>query len=120
MNEVVQNLSDPALPIAIEANFAEEMAMWGHILPESRLYKDQELVWFSSGKPSFNGVLLTHFEPADQEHIHARISSIIDYFKLCEFSFDWAVGPSTVPTNLATYLVDEGFYFCFETVGLAV
>ena len=119
MSDIVQSFADPALPAAIEKNFAQEMAIWGQVLPTSNLHEDRELLWFVSGKPTFNGVPLTRFVDADRELIHARISSLIDFFKARKFSFGWSVGPSTVPADLASYLLAHDFHFRTETTGLA-
>lgn len=120
MEKLIQNLSHPSLPEAIEANFAEEMLCFGYGLPGGEVHKDQELLWFYTGRPNLNGVLLTHFAHDDKAYIDAKITATLDYFKARRVEVGWSVGPSTRPHDLATYLEAHGFVYAIDTIGLAL
>ena len=120
MSNILQDLSDPALPGAIEANLAEEMSIFGRGLPGAALHTEPELLWFFTGKPHLNGVLLTHFATDDKAYADARIAEMIAYFKARHLSFGWSVGPSTLPADLATCLEAHGFTYEGQSIALAV
>ena len=118
MDEILQKLSTPAIIAAIEANLAEEMATFGRYFPGAELHENEEVRWFSTGLPtSFNGVLRTHITSAD---IDARIADVVGYFKTRHLPLTWSVGPTALPTNLATYLKAHGFTHSHDGTGMAV
>lgn len=119
MDEILQTMSTPAIIAAIEANFAEEMAAFGRHLPGAELHESMEVSWFFTGLPSasFNGVLRTHITSDD---IDASINAVVEYFKTRHAPLTWSVGPTTLPTNLATYLKAHGFIQVHENTGMAV
>lgn len=120
MSEILQSLTDPKLPLAMEANFTEEMTIWGRISPVAQLHVEQELLWFFSGKPDFNGVLLTHLASAEPSYIDSRIQSMTRFFQARHCDFAWSVGPSTYPPHLPSYLEKHGFDYAEKSIGLAV
>lgn len=119
MDEIVRTLSTPAIIAAIEANFAEEMAAFGRHLPGAELHEEAELRWFYTGLPtsSFNGVLHTHIAGND---IDAKIDGVMAYFRTRHVPFSWAIGPTTLPINLAHYLKAHGFTHIHDGTGMAV
>ncbi|HEX4203659.1 MAG TPA: GNAT family N-acetyltransferase [Ktedonobacteraceae bacterium] len=120
MSELAYSLRDASVVAAMERNFAEEMTVWGHVLPTSVLHREQELCWFVSGKPNMNGVLLTNLKSVEPAYVDAIIAAKIAYFQQRQDSFGWSVGPSTYPGDLVSSLKKHGFTHGFETIGLAV
>jgi GNAT superfamily N-acetyltransferase len=120
MEKIVQELIDPNLPAAIERNFAEEMLSFGRGLPGGEVHEDAELLWFFTGRPNLNGILLTHFAQDNTSYIDARIEETLDYFKKRRVDVGWSVGPSTQPLDLADHLEEHGFVYGIDTIGMAV
>jgi ribosomal protein S18 acetylase RimI-like enzyme len=120
MPNILQHLNDPALPAAMERNFAEEMLSFGYGLPEGKVHEDDELLWFFTGRPHLNGVLLARFAQDDTAYINAKITETLAYFKERRVDVGWSVGPSSNPPDLATHLEEHGFVYGVDTVGLAV
>ena len=118
MDEIVRMLSTPAIIAAIEANFAEEMAAFGRHLPGAELHEEAEMRWFYTGLSTsgFNGVLHTHITGDD---IDAKIDNVIAYFSTRLVPFSWAIGPTTLPINLAHYLKARGFTHIHDGTGMA-
>lgn len=111
--------STPAIIAAIEANFAEEMAAIGRHLPGAVLHEDEAVHWFYTGMPTsmFNGVLHTHIT---SDAIDAKIDEVVTYFKERNVPLTWPVGPTTLPTNMASYLKTYGFTHTHDSTGMAV
>jgi ribosomal protein S18 acetylase RimI-like enzyme len=120
MNKIVQELTDPTLPAAIERNFAEEMISFGRGLPGGEVHEDAELLWFFTGRAHLNGILLTHFAQDDKAYIDAKIEETLAYFKARQVDVGWSVGPSTQPGDLADHLEEHGFVYGIDTIGMAV
>lgn len=120
MDKIIQELTDPALPAAIERNFAEEMISFGHGLPGGEVHEDAELLWFFTGRAHLNGILLTHFAQDDKAYIDAKIEETLAYFKARQVDVGWSVGPSTQPDDLADHLKEHGFVYGIDTIGMAV
>src|SRR6266567_576196 len=120
MQNILQDLKDPGLPTAMERNFAEEMLSFGRGLPGGEAHEDAELLWFFTGRPHLNGILLTHFARDDRAYIDAKIEETLAYFKARQVDVGWSVGPSSQPGDLATHLEEHGFVYALDTIGLAV
>lgn len=120
MQKILQDMNDPALPAAMERNFAEEMAGFGRGLPGGEVHEDAELLWFFTGRPHLNGILLTHFARDDKASIDAKIEETLAYFKARKVDVGWSVGPSSQPKDLAAHLEEHGFVYALDTIGLAV
>src|SRR5450755_2644633 len=117
MDEILRNLSTPAIIAAIEANLAEEMATFGRYFPGAELHEDEEVRWFSTGlSTSFNGILRTHITSDD---INAKIDEVVGYFKMRHLPLTWPVGPTALPTNLASYLKAHSFTHSHDGTGMA-
>lgn len=116
MSQILQNFAEPALMLAVEANFAEEMAVFGRYLPEAELHDDEEIEWFITGLlyPLFNGVLRTHFTTGvagKTEDIDRKIDAILSHFKARRIPMDWAVNQASQPANLGAYLEAHGLSY---------
>lgn len=116
----LHTLEQPALSLAVEANFAQEMICFGRYLPNSEVCEDQNMLWFYTGMPNLNGVLFTHFTSDDQVYIRTHINTTLDYFKARKVAVDWAIGPSTTPINLVDYLNELGFAYTVDIIGMAL
>ncbi|GHO95526.1 hypothetical protein KSF_055740 [Reticulibacter mediterranei] len=120
MQNILQHLNDPALPAAMERNFAEEMLSFGRGLPGGEVHEDTELLWFFTGRPHLNGVLLTRFAQDKTAYINTRIEETLAYFKERRVDIGWSVGPSSRPADLAAHLEEYGFVYAVDTIGMAV
>ena len=120
MEKILQELTDPALPEAIERNFSEEMSAFGRGLPGGEVHEDADLLWFFTGRPNLNGVLMSHFAHDDKAAIDARIEERLAYFKERQVDVAWSTGPTTQPRDLAAHLEEHGFVYGIDTIGLAL
>ena len=120
MVEILQSVDDPVLPLAIEQNFTEKMAVFGRGLPGAELHIDKELAWFYTGRPHLNGVLRTELLKDEPDYINAKIRETCDYFRRRNVSLGWAVGPGTRPAGFGTSLEAHGFIHRGTTTGMAV
>ena len=113
MTDILRDFSEPALMLAVEANFTEEMAIFGRYLPGAELHDEEETQWFITGLPSsgFNGVLRTHFKTGTANDIDKKIDVMLSYFKARQVPMHWAVSQATQPANLGTYLQAHGLTF---------
>ena len=119
MNKIIHTIDDPALLAAIEANFSEEMATFGRYLPGAELHEQAGLRWLYTSLPTagFNAVLDTH---VPTNAIDGTIESMIAFYQQRHVPFTWAVGPTTLPTNLGHYLKAHGFTLIRESTGMVV
>lgn len=117
---ILQNLTSPAIEEAIEANLSEEMACFGRGQPQSELHNTSELLWIYAGQRGPNAVLYSRFASDDAMYIHAKIDEMLDFYRMRDVDFDWTIGPSTRPTDLATMLERRGFVYSDNTTGMAV
>ncbi|HLZ57713.1 MAG TPA: GNAT family N-acetyltransferase [Ktedonosporobacter sp.] len=120
MSKIVTNLSDPLLAEAIEVNLAAEMSIFGRGLPGAALHAEPELLWFETGRPTLNGVLLTRLASNDNASVDAKITAMIDHFRSQQLSFSWSIGPATRPANLVTLLEQRGFTHVHTSPAMAV
>jgi len=116
MSQILQDFAEPALMLAIEANFAEEMAVFGRYLPGAELHDDEEIEWFITGLPYplCNGVLRTHFTTGaagKTEDIDRKIDVTLGHFKARRIPMDWAVSQASQPANLGAYLEAHGLSY---------
>ena len=116
MSQILQDFAEPALMLAVEANFAEEMAVFGRYLPGAELHDNEEVEWFITGLPYplFNGVLRTHFTTGaagKTEDIDRKIDAILSHFKARRIPMDWAVSQASQPANLGAYLEAHGLSY---------
>ncbi|QBD82040.1 GNAT family N-acetyltransferase [Ktedonosporobacter rubrisoli] len=119
MSKIFKNLADPELPAAAEANLSGEMACFGQGLAGAELHEDAELLWFYTGRPYLNGVLISHFLDEDPAYVDRRINETLDLFKARKVDFiGWSIGPSTRPAHLARQLEAHGFTYADKTIGM--
>lgn len=120
MSEQLHTMTDPHLLAAMDANFVEEMACFGRNLPGATLGGDEELLWFATDRAGFNGVLRCHIQSDDTETIKAKIAAVQHYFRERNVGIGWFVGPTTRPTNLASYLIAQGFTYQRTNTGMVL
>src|SRR5579864_513889 len=116
---ILQELTMPALALAIEANFNEEALCIGRAYKYWELHKTPELYWLYTSPGEENGVFLSSFGSNDAAYIDAKIDEMLDFYRSRHTSFIWTTGPSTSPGNLATILEARGFIQIVSTTGMA-
>lgn len=122
MDEIVPDVSDPAIVKMIEANIAAFYMRLGRS-PGAELHIEPDLTWFATGIPSagFNGVLQTRLaRDAVGDEIGSRIDGMVATFADRASPMVWWVTPSTAPADLATYLIGRGFSPLGPRPGMAV
>ncbi len=120
MNAIVPDLSAPELTGAIEANLAEEVEIFGRALPGGEIYRDAELVRFSTRRSFFNGVHHIRFASAEKAYVDAKIAETLAYFRARDLPCMWVIGPSVQPADLATRLLEHGLTFLNEAPALVL
>lgn len=119
MDEVLQDLSAPALVAAIKANLCEWYRYLGRS-PKAELYHSSELTWLLTGiSHSFvNGVLRTQVEP---DNVDVIIEETLAHFKSRNVTrLSWWIKPGTQPTDLGKHLVAHGLTYTDGGPGMAV
>lgn len=116
---ILQDLTMPALAIAMEANFNEETLCFGRSRRQWELHKTPELYWMYSDPGQQNGVILSSFDSDDAAYAGRKIDEMLDFYIARHTSFLWTIGPSTHPGNLATHLEAHGFVLVATTIGMA-
>ncbi|GCE13483.1 GNAT family N-acetyltransferase [Tengunoibacter tsumagoiensis] len=110
MSEILLTASEPALSLAIEANFTEEMACFARNLPGAILHDEPEITWFFLNPTGPNGVLHAQFETSDPEMLTMRITKLLTSFQEQQASgLNWRVTPNTKPELLTSLLQQNGF-----------
>lgn len=120
MSKIIDHLADPALPEAIEANFAEEMACMARSLPGGELCENAGILRFFTGKVGFNGVLRTSITSNNRAYIHASIAETLDYFRARNVSIGWPVTPLAQPADLDSYLEAHGLLLRSTDIGMVL
>jgi GNAT superfamily N-acetyltransferase len=120
VNAIVPGLAAPELTGAIEANLAEEVEIFSRALPGGEIYRDAELVRFSTRRSFFNGVHHARFASDEKAYVDAKIAETLAYFKARELSCIWVIGPSVRPADLATRLLEHGLTFLNEAPALVL
>jgi ribosomal protein S18 acetylase RimI-like enzyme len=120
MGSILQDISDPQLPHAIDANFAEELACFGRSLPGAELCGDDELLWFSAPATYFHGILRCHLPNDDVETINIKLDHVMNYFKARHLPIAFSVGPTARPANLKDYLIARGFVHERTKIAMAI
>ncbi len=120
MNAIVPGLAAPELTGAIEANLAEEVEIFGRALPGGEIYRDAELVRFSTRRSFFNGVHHAHFASDEKAYVDAKIAETLAYFRERDLPCMWVIGPSVRPADLATRLLEHGLTFSNEAPALVL
>jgi ribosomal protein S18 acetylase RimI-like enzyme len=112
-------IGTPVMLEAMEANLAEEMMSFGRGLPGGEVREDAELHWFITGRPYLNGVTRTYLAQDDKDYIEAKIVEAQHTFQARGVGINWAVGPTTRPSNLGNYLEQHGFTHRHEDTAMA-
>ena len=107
VDEVLTDLSPPALARAIEANLSATWRSWG-CSPHCELHDDGDLVRYVTGIPFplCNGV----FDARLAADADARIDETLAYFRERQLPLLWYVGPSNRPADLGARLAARGLH----------
>jgi GNAT superfamily N-acetyltransferase len=117
---MLQDLTLPALALAIEANLNEEMLSFGRSCKRWEMHKTPEIFWIYTAPGELNGVFVASFGNDDPAYVDAKIDEVLDFFTSRRTSFVWTTGPSTRPADLAAMLEARGFVQVGITTGMAI
>jgi len=117
VNDILEDLSPPALVEAIEANVFDFFQKLSHG-PGVDVHDDPELLWLISpiAYPLFNSALRPRFTP---DGVTAGIEAIIARYRAANVPALWWTGPTTTPADLGAHLTAQGFIGGEETPGMA-
>lgn len=106
MPEILQDLSPLTLAWATDQNFIEfhkQMAC----LPGAEVHDEADLMWFTTPikMGGFNGVVRASLRP---EEVGQKVAEVTETFRTRDTSWNWAVGPTSQPTDLGTRLEEQG------------
>ncbi len=107
MSAILQDVADPAVGAAIEANACEENVVFGRYLPGAEFHRDADKVWWITGAPSalFNAIWLARLE---EDGIDRAIDVALAPFQERGLPVAWTTGPATQPLDLAERLLAHG------------
>ncbi len=106
MPDILQDVSPLTLAWATDQNFIEfhrQMAC----LPGAEVHDEADLMWFATPVKmgGFNGVVRASLRP---EEVGRKVAEVTDLFRRRETSWNWAVGPTSQPTDLGRHLQEHG------------
>jgi len=118
MNQILHDLSEPALVQAIEANLFELIkarSLW------LRADLRDEPEWLSC----FTDILFPHFNVVlrallPQGYVDSAIQFAIERCKSRQVPLAWVIGPATSPPTIADSLVAHGFMHMADNPGMAM
>ena len=119
VNEVLNDLSAPALVAANKANLFDWYRYLGSS-PHADLYQSPEQTWLLTGIPMgfLNVVLRTQVELG---HVDTIIKETLAHFQSRNVTLlSWCVEPDTRPANLGKHLATHGFTYTEGSTGMAV
>ena len=118
MTDLITSCSDPRIPVAIDAQWANYTRNWertGHAI----FLQVPGMTLFTTpiNHPQTNGVITANLE---KEKVVDAISKAKDYFSSLEKPWTWYTGPITRPVDIGKYLVKEGLKKSHDMLGMAV
>lgn len=116
--EMVENLDDPRLLAALEANTSEAYADCARNRP-GQVDVTHAMIRYISGDPIslFNGIGQARLAP---EQLDAQIEAALQPFVARKLPMLWWVGPSSRPADLGARLVAHGMAYDGDTPGMAI
>jgi GNAT superfamily N-acetyltransferase len=118
MSEILQDFSNASIVTAIEENLFSWIPVFGKIW-ESRVNDPPGVIRSISDipVPLFNSIMDARLTP---DNVDATIQSLLSDGTQRKVPLLWWVGPSTTPTDLASYLQKNGFAVDDDGPGMAV
>ncbi len=119
MNEILEDLSDAALLVAIEDNLSDQFAILARHIPQATWRDDGEAKILITGIPSpvFNGVFRAQL---DAERLDARIEDVMAVFRAIAAPMYWWTGPASRPPDLGKHLQAHGLQHEYDFPGMAI
>jgi ribosomal protein S18 acetylase RimI-like enzyme len=117
MSEILQDLSAPALTVAIEENWFEHFRLFRY-WSQAEVHDGPDVLWTISDIPfiHFNGVLRAQLAP---ENVEATIEAATSRCRSRNVPLLWLIGPATRPANLGAYLEAHGVNHAWDSIGMA-
>jgi hypothetical protein len=118
MDEILTDLSEPALVQAIEGNLTAFLRDQGRS-PEVEWHEETGLSWYVTGigYHNFNRIVRAQFGTGDTER---RIDEALSPFQSRGVPMIWHTGPGTLPVDLEARLPGFGLEFTHSEPGMAV
>jgi GNAT superfamily N-acetyltransferase len=119
VSEILEDLSDAALVVAIEDNLSDQFALFARYIPQATWRDDGETKVFLTGIPSpvFNGVFQSQL---DAGRLDTQIEDTMAAFRAIGAPMYWWTGPATRPSDLASHLQAHGLQHEYDFPGMAI
>lgn len=118
MSDILQDLSPLTLTWAMDANFVEFHKQLG-CLPGSEVCDDPEMMWYATPirMGGFNGVVRANLR---EEDVARKVAEVAARFRERDRRWNWAVGPTSQPSDLGERLQASGLRLGGSELGMAL
>ena len=118
MDEILRDLSEPALVKAIEENFYA-LTPFNYNCPNMEVYSGDDFSWCMTdiAFPPCNAIFRARLKPDD---VDKTIKAIVAKGNERRVPLNWLIGQDTAPSNLGERLMAHGFRDQGEGAGMAI